>query len=188
MPDLVTCSYVGGRHKCCNFTSTHDGIVSQIDFDDPSAARTINNWVNASTLGLIDSVLEEGPIDGDLCAVNSIYLNAGWAHFFSPEKTNEDHFYTSPTRTTERAEKAHFMHMVNDRDYSADAIPGFQLLELPYRTRQGGLYMAIVIPMMESTGTVTSPDIAAAHQHLTSRRVAVALPKFQFQSSTTLFL
>jgi serpin B len=128
-------------------------------------------------------VLEEGPILADICAVNSIYLNAAWANAFIPENTNQDYFYINPTRDIAQTEKAHFMHMVTNLGYTADAIPGVQLIQLPYRSREGGLYMTIILPVMEYAGKVSSLDVVTAHHNLTSRAVALALPKFQFQSS-----
>ena len=162
--------------------------LKQIDFEGALAGQQVNNWVNASTLGLIDSILDDpGPIAGDLVGVNSIYLNAGWKDFFQEPQTNEDVFYKDHSRTTPLSEKAHFMHMaVSDRKfpYSAKAIRGYQILELPYQ-QPVGLSMLLVLPMNDDVPMVSSAEVVSAKKKLQDTAVVMAIPKFQFESAYT---
>ena len=160
-----------------------ESFAEQIDFSDDGAGEIVNEWVNASTRGLIDSILPDGPIDGYLVAVNSIYLKAQWdGDPFRLEMTTTDTFYTSVTQaTTATASTAHFMHAVlNDAGYSSVAVPGFQILRLVFFT--GDLSMIVALPTNENSGVATSVGILSALSSLNRTRVALALPRFQFES------
>mmetsp|Transcript_116770 Transcript_116770/g.183622 ORF Transcript_116770/g.183622 Transcript_116770/m.183622 type:complete len:475 (-) Transcript_116770:104-1528(-) len=158
------------------------GNVSQsIDFKAANAASLVNAWCSEKTHGLIPTILNEGPIDGDLVAVNAIYLNATWLNTFEESKTNEDAFYINSDRTQARASKAHFMHMVEDLPYVG--LNKFQLLQLPYTA--SSLSMLIALPRHSDETVVSSADVLdAVHSgSLKSTRMAVSLPKFRFEST-----
>jgi serine protease inhibitor len=175
--------------------------VFPIDFSDAGAGALVNDWVNASTNGLIDSIVEDGPLDEqfNLLAVNSIYLKAQWYSPFESFYTNEDVFYTSAERTQATDSKARFMHKVDFIDYSNTAIPGYHLLKLDFH-RGDGLSMVFALPgstttasnstataLARSTATSTSnmvksQDVWSALDSLQLQRVALALPMFKFES------
>mmetsp|Transcript_88352 Transcript_88352/g.248888 ORF Transcript_88352/g.248888 Transcript_88352/m.248888 type:complete len:451 (+) Transcript_88352:112-1464(+) len=152
--------------------------VQQIDFED--GAAHVNAWCSEATEGLIPEMLKPGKIEGKLLAVNAIYLNASWDKDFSDRHTTEDMFYTSSAREASSASTSHFMHQVAYFDYSASAVPGFQLLKMPYAA--SSLSMLVALPM-SAAAPASSAAIVAALSKLERRRVALALPKFKFQSS-----
>jgi serpin B len=158
----------------------------QIHFADESAGSTINDWVNASTRGLIDSIVDNGPLNGvSLIAINSIYLKATWMKQFRKATTTKDLFFSSPSRPSTTVSDAHFMHQVSNFQYSHTAIPGYQVLQLPFI---GALSMLVVLPLTEesygeSTILVSSTDLIEALPQLETTRVAIALPKFKFSST-----
>eukprot|EP00977_Amphora_coffeiformis_P005692 scaffold1204_cov179-Amphora_coffeaeformis.AAC.1 len=175
-----------GRNMDPTYLLAVDENLHQIEFANPFAAQKVNDWVNATTFGLIDSILNPGSISGELCAVNSIYFNAGWRNFFQEKYSNEDFFYTSPARDTPLSKKAYFMHMAISGSYlkfpySAEALPGYQVLELGYQ-QPYGLSMILVLPIKDGLPMVSSNQVMSAKPQLTSRAVAIALPKFQFTS------
>ena len=156
-----------------------DEYALQANFDDEGAGAIINSWVEESTHGLIDKIIENGPIANEvsLVAVNSIYLNATWANPFREEYTNADYFYSSADQVAGSETIAQFMHMVDEFPYSHDALPGIQLIELNFLR---GLSMLVALPIRNKVGSVTSSDILMAFPQLKKTRVALALPKFQF--------
>ncbi len=155
----------------------------QIDFSAKESPVIINDWVENQTGGLIYSVVPENePLNPqwDLIAINSIYLKATWSHKFEEENTNVDSFYSSISRKVE-VSTAHFMHGVfDDLRYSHEAIPNFQILELPFQASD--LSMLVVLPMKEDMGGVSSVDLLIALDDLESTRVALAFPKFRIES------
>jgi hypothetical protein len=142
--------------------STYDSIVGgyamQTDFEAMESPTVVNKWVENSTNGMIDSIVEEGkPLFPPyvLIAINSIYLKASWSEQFFEWLTNLDIFYDSASRTNTVSE-AHFMNMVSYFDYSHDALPGHQVIDLPFDNSQ--MSMIFVLPLGDgsSEGAVRS--------------------------------
>jgi serine protease inhibitor len=166
----------------------YDAIVGnyskQIDFLSTDAPKVINQWVNNQTNGLIDSIVEEDvQLPGVLIAINSIYLKASWAMQFLEGTTNLDSFYSSPSRSNEAA-KAHFMHQVGEMRYSHDVLAGYQVVQLPFAS--SSMSMVFVLPTTttnnEDTAPIPSTTLLPALNDLKVTRVALALPKFKFES------
>lgn len=175
-PQSLQCTYQGF------YTSTEmQDLTRCIDFDAQSAGDTINAWVHEKTHGLIPSIVAQGPVDGDAIAINAIYLNASWTNPFPEASTNSDIFYDSSTRDTALASQAHFMHMVEELPYySGTLLPGFQVLQLPYSS--SALSMIVALPDGSGTSPTTSSAVLSVLAELRSTRMAVAFPKFKFES------
>lgn len=154
----------------------------QIDFEADESPRLVNEWVSDATEEMIDSIVpEDKPLfpSNVLIAINSIYLKASWKKQFEEHSTNLDWFYSSVSRSTEVSE-AHFMHAVERFAYSHEALPGYQVLDLPFDRSQ--LSMVFVLPMIRGAEVVLSTDVIAALDGLQSTRVALSVPKFKFES------
>ncbi|MCG6987829.1 MAG: serpin family protein, partial [Gemmatimonadetes bacterium] len=69
-----------------------DAKVQGLNFGDPSAAGTINDWVKQATNGRIDGIVET-PIDPTTVAflLNAVYFKGDWTKRFDPADT-----YTGP--------------------------------------------------------------------------------------------
>ena len=83
----------------------------QTDFEAADSPIIVNDWVENSTNGLIDSIVDESkPLFPPyvLLAINSIYLKATWLEQFEKRSTNLDSFYNSVSKSDEVG-KAHFM-------------------------------------------------------------------------------
>ncbi|CAB9496878.1 Leukocyte elastase inhibitor [Seminavis robusta] len=182
-------------HDEITLNATYEGVVGdyvqQLDFQDPEAGSIVNAWVNQSTNGLIDSLVEEGSLEPWIVLIiNSIYLKASWTNQFSEDRTNEDVFFPtglSADGETGTGSLAHFMHNVEYFPYSHDAIPGYQILQHTFAggAESSGLSMIFVLPLPGTTPTTTlvsSQQILGALSQLERTRMAVALPKFKFES------
>lgn len=160
-----------------------DEYVMQTDFESAESPLVVNDWVNASTNGMIDSIVDPSkPLSPPdvLLAINSIYLKARWVEQFQEWATNLDTFYSSPSRDTKVGE-AHFMHANDYYEYSHDAIAGYQIIKLRLQS-SSPLSMIFVLPMTDGAAAVTSTDLIDALDKLESTKVALALPKFRFES------
>jgi len=166
------------------YASVVDDYAMQTNFSSIESPTIVNDWVDNSTNGLIDSIVDPTkplfPSDV-LLAINSIYLKASWVEQFEERNTNLDTFYASPSRSTKVAD-AHFMHTVEYFDYSHDALVGYQVLKL--RLQQSKMSMMFVLPLTDKAGAVTSTDLINADRlgRLESTKIALALPKFKFES------
>ena len=155
----------------------------QTDFEAADSPIIMNEWVENQTNGLIDEIVpEDRPLYPPyvLIAINSIYLKASWQEPFMEVKTNQDVFYGSASRTTQ-VSQAYFMHHVYDYTrYSHDALPGYQMLQLPFTAST--LSMIFVLPMADNVGlTTTSTEVVEVLGDLEYTRLAVGLPKFKFE-------
>jgi serine protease inhibitor len=155
----------------------------RFDFNAGDAGSIINEWVSDSTNGVVESLVDDGALPQyryQLIAVNSIAIKAEWEDKFTRALTSLDSFYTSSNRLTTLPNQAHFMHKVENYLYSHTAIPGFQLLRLPFR---GSLSMVVVLPTSKDTVPVGSQAVWEAVPQLAPERVAIAFPKFRFEST-----
>jgi len=64
--------------------------------------------------------------------------------------------------------------------YSHDALPGYQVIDLPFDNSQ--MSMIFVLPKADGAESVTSTDVISASSSLQNTRVALSLPKFKFES------
>lgn len=154
----------------------------QANFDSPSSSADVNSWVKNATNGLISGIVPEGkPLyPTKLLAVNSIYLESRWRanDLFAVSNTNLDTFYASPSRST-KVSMAHFMHTINEFDYSHEALAGYQTIKL---SLQDNMSMIFVLPQTDGAKAVKSTALIAALDGLEYTNVALSLPKFNFQS------
>lgn len=172
--------------------------LQQTDFASQDAGGVVNSWVNSSSMGLIDSIVDEGPIFPPirLLAINSIYLKAYWQHSFSERLTNEDIFYKDASRVEALPEKAHFMHTYNKfLPYSDTTLPGYQVVALKYQSAYDwpdDLSMIFVLPLFAGAASVLSDDVINAlplpnevdptEERPNGRGVALAIPKFRIEA------
>ena len=72
-----------------NFYSTQ---VEAIDFADQAAGSTINRWCKEKTRGLIERIVDDGPMDCVLTMANALYFKAPWVEGFFEEATRPGTF------------------------------------------------------------------------------------------------
>jgi serine protease inhibitor len=156
-----------------------DARVSGLDFGAPSAVPTINDWVNQSTNGKIDKIVE-GPIASDVVMylINAIYFNGSWTTRFDKSQTRPDQF-TTVSGTTAPIVMMRRTDTVRVAE-TADA----QVLDLPYGG--GAFSMTILVPKPgKSIGAVVSSLTAeswqAAVSTTTARSVELQMPKFSLR-------
>jgi serpin B len=156
-----------------------DAKVSGLDFAAPSAVPSINDWVNQSTNGKIDKIVD-GPIADDVVMylINAIYFNGSWTTRFDKSLTRADQFTTAGGTTAPIA----MMHRTDTVRVAetADA----QVVDLPYGG--GAFSMTILLPKPgKSVGAVVSSLTAesweAAVATTTPRSVELQMPKFSLR-------
>jgi serpin B len=70
-----------------------DAEINSINFSDPSAPKTINDWVDRNTNGKIKEIVPD-PIPRDLVMylINAIYFKGTWTYRFDSTQTRNDFF------------------------------------------------------------------------------------------------
>src|SRR5438477_5364839 len=69
--------------------------VRNLDFKDPHAAQSINQWAGAATDGRIPAVVESIDRDALLYLINAIFFRAYWIEPFDPDLTTIERFTTA---------------------------------------------------------------------------------------------
>ena len=136
--------YRQGFNVEANFLQTDkqyfDATVQGLDFDSPSAVKTINAWVSTSTKGKIDEIVDS-PIDPNtmMFLTNAMYFKGAWLYDFDAGKTSSQPFNMADGSSTS----------VPMMDLPAVTVrfaapPGYQAVELPYGG--GAFVMDVVLP------------------------------------------
>lgn len=155
--------------------------ISTLDFSDPSASKTINQWVDTQTRGKLKKIVSDA-IDADtvLFLINAIYFKGTWQIKFDPSETRDGIFYLA----TGAEKQTPMMSRTGDYSYYANYDANFQALSLPYGSGRTSMY--IFLPGRES-------DLDAFLEHLNTERweqwisefyqeeVYLALPKFKLE-------
>ena len=163
-----------------------DAEISALDFDSPSAAGTINDWVRQSTSGRIEEIVDS-PIDAQtiMFLINAIYFKADWASRFDKRRTQDAPFFLANGSQTNARMMSH-----------EDAIPirylsdgEIQVVDLPY----GGQAYSMTILLPGSPSGVESLIENLTHAQWTNWIAAldstsrqVSIPKFTLEYELTM--
>jgi len=154
--------------------------------DLAGAPANVNAWVATQTNGLITQILPNGDYNtGQTAAVlaNVVYFKGQWASAFDPQQTAAVPFtLTDGTQTS-----VQMMQQTTSYPYLQG--PNFQALSMPYG--QGRMSMLVVLPnagvdLASFVATVTAEDINSWVSQMSSRVVAIALPRFTATYRTSL--
>jgi serine protease inhibitor len=153
-----------------------DAKVAGLDFSASSATPTINDWVNQSTNGKIDKIVD-GPIPNDVMMylINAIYFKGSWTTRFDKTQTR-----TEPFNTVSGATAPIAMMRRTDTIRVAETANA-QVVDLPYG---GGAYtMTILLPkqgkaIRDVVSSLTADAWQAAIAGATARQVELQMPKF----------
>jgi serine protease inhibitor len=86
-------------------TNSYQAKVEALDFANPSAKNTINNWVNEKTNGKIPSIVDAISNDSQMFLINAIYFKSIWRNKFDAANTKKRNF----TLTNNSTVQADFM-------------------------------------------------------------------------------
>jgi len=154
-----------------------------LDFvNAPEESRvTINDWASDQTEGRIEDLIPQGVINDvtRLVLANAIYFNAAWSHPFEERLTRDGPFY--PLDGNEVT--VPMMQQTESFGYAEGE--GYQAVELPYDGHE--LSMVILLPeagQFEAfEGSLDAELVDAILKNLAPGRVALTMPRFEFDSS-----
>lgn len=159
--------------------------IEELDFNEPEAAKTINDWVRDTTNGKIDGIIDDS-IDSAtvMFLINSIYFKGNWKIPFDPEKTFKSDFFVDGVS----AGKVDMMNYKNDTLYYEGK--GYKIISLPYG--EGGVVMDLILPdeennIEEFVAKFNANDYKEAVGALSEKTdVMVSIPKFKAEYETKL--
>jgi serine protease inhibitor len=159
--------------------------ITELNFDDPGSADTINSWVRDKTRNKIDGIVEP-PINPDtiLFLINAIYFKGEWSEPFEPDLTSEGIFNLPGGDTKEHP----FMFRSGDFDYLETDL--FQAVRLPYgKNERVGMYL--FLPAEAANLKKLQAELNGANWNswigsFRSMEGDLTLPRFSFEYETSL--
>jgi len=153
--------------------------VSPLDFYDPDAVNTINNWVADKTKNKITEILDYIPANAVMYLINAIYFKGIWKYEFDESDTEEKPFYLSDGTTKDvpmMVQEGSFNYLSNDI---------IQAVEMPYGA--GNYSMIILLPQYNKTLDDVIDQLSNENwnrwlsEFYEAEKVQIHLPKFKFE-------
>jgi serpin B len=154
----------------------YEAEVASLDFADPGAPAVINGWVNRSTRGLIDKIVDAIHPDARLYLINAIYFKGRWQVEFDPSFTHDRVFYLAGGAEN----SVPMMSRSGDFRYAEDG--GVQVVRLPYGGGRLGMYVFLPQAADGLAGFLKELDDRAFTgwmPKLASREGDVTIPRFK---------
>jgi len=153
--------------------------VSPLDFTNPDAVTTINNWVADKTNDKITEIINEIPPLAVMYLINAIYFKGIWKYEFDESDTEEKPFYLSDGTTKDvptMIQEASLNYLSNDI---------MQAVEMPYGA--GNYSMIILLPQYNKTPDDIIDQLTNENwnswlnEFYEAGKVQIHLPKFKFE-------
>jgi len=163
------------------------GLTKYIDFEsDPEKARkTINEWVEEQTKGLIEGLFDEDMIHDGVAFVltNAIYFKGYWGNEFDEDHTEDEMFRIADEESVE----VPMMRTDEEEEYGYYEDKDVQVLELPYKGDR--LSMVVILPKDEDLvsleETITHEAFENWREEIRVQNVHVYLPRFELTTKYT---
>ncbi|MCI0338271.1 MAG: serpin family protein [Acidobacteria bacterium] len=157
--------------------------IAAIDFSDPQAKSTINNWVSKSTKGKIPAIIDQIDNQMVLFLINAIYFKGLWENKFDKALTKD-----APFHLLSGTQKPVPM-MSQSGDYSYHLGDNFQAISLPYG--KGGTSLYLFLPDKDSSlnGFLKSFNYEKCSRLMKSFRSMpgdVEIPRFKMEYESNL--
>lgn len=158
--------------------------VTELNFANPQAVATINNWVSQNTRNKITKIVDRLTAEDVMVLINAIYFKGNWTRKFDPQKTTKEPFYP-----LNGSQKSHPM-MNQSGEYRYYENNQFQSVSLPYGSGQR-MNMIVLLPkktssLAELQRTLTAKNWEQWMRQLRSRRGAIQIPRFKLEYETEL--
>ena len=164
-------------------TQFFEAEISTLDFKDPSAPETINQWVNTNTKGKIQKIVDEIDPSKVLFLINAIYFKGTWQKEFNPSRTREGPFHLA------NGDVKQVPMMRQFRWYPYYQGENFQAISLAYG--DGRMSMYICLPDRESDLNIFLENLNAESWEswmlqFHGQDVSLVMPKFKLEYEKTL--
>lgn len=174
--------YADGFSVKSNFVSTnheyYNAEVESLNFDSPSAVKTINDWVAEKTNDKILKIIENLSTNDKMILLNAIYFNGIWSKKFDENGTEIRNFRKIDGTILE-------IPMMNKEDklnYSSNEL--FDAIELPYGNRHYN--MVLLLPEDGKTSEDIIEELSNENWKNwiggfeMEENVVVTMPRFKF--------
>ncbi|KKR80263.1 MAG: Proteinase inhibitor I4 serpin [Candidatus Daviesbacteria bacterium GW2011_GWA1_41_61] len=152
--------------------------VKNLDFTQPNAAATINNWVKENTKNKIAQIVSSPfPKNTVLYLINAVYFKGIWTKEFD-KKLTKDQDFTAANKLKKQhpmmEQKGTFKYLEND---------DFQAIDLPYG-QEGRFSMYLFLPkygLKQFTATLSAQSWNGWMEEFRETEGTIILPKFKME-------
>jgi len=157
--------------------------IAALDFGDPMASATINDWVKHNTAGKIEKIIDQIDRSAIMFLINAIYFKGSWAKPFDPRRTHEMLFTLSGGR-----QKMHSM-MAQTGKFDYYSTQSFQAISLPFGAGRASMY--IFLPEQRSSLRTFRRELSHKSwdtwlRHFRQAEGTIVLPRFKLVYEATL--
>jgi serpin B len=152
--------------------------VTALDFADPGAVATINNWVKENTRGKITQIVDGLKPDDVMFLINAIYFKGSWTKAFDKSETVKKPFYTANGRS-----KQHPL-MAQTGSYKYYETDQFQAVSLPYGKKRVSMYLFLpkkASSLSDFTKTLTAENWQQWMSRFRTQSGSVQVPRFKLE-------
>ncbi|MBD1998640.1 serpin family protein [Leptolyngbya sp. FACHB-541] len=158
--------------------------VASLDFTNPSAIATINNWVSRNTQEKISEIIQDIRPNAVLFLINATYFKGNWTTPFNAERTSDRPFTlldSSQKQHPTMTQSGRYAYLENDQ---------FQAVSLPYGESKR-LSMYVFLPRENSSLSAFQQSLTAENwetwmSQFGRQEGAISLPRFKLEYTTQL--
>ncbi len=169
--------------------NAYGAALEPLDFlkGSEAARARINGWVEGKTEKRIKDLIPEGGVDGEtrLVLVNALYFLADW-------QTPFDKLYTRDASFSVSSKDSKLVPMMRSEEtFGYAEVDNAKLLELPYKGGEMSMLLALpneVEGLAALEAQLDAKKVGEWTKAMQKKTVAVALPKFEINPSSSLSL
>ncbi|MFN8671765.1 MAG: serpin family protein [Candidatus Sericytochromatia bacterium] len=160
--------------------SFFDGKVTELDFSDKEAPKTINGWVSEKTEGKIKDLIKNIDPATFLYLINTIYFKGSWTEKFDASFTTD-----TPFTNIEGIQKDIKMMFRNNSDYEYYQGDKFNAVKL-YYAKDKKAYLTVFLPNTDSNltelyKTLDAKSLEEINKNFENKKINLGLPKFKME-------
>lgn len=160
--------------------------LEQVNFaDEPTARKTINDWVEGHTNKKIKDLIPSGLLDADtrMVLTNAVYFKGKWDLEFDKKLTKDGPFTLADGKKAD----VPLMHRTGDMRYAESA--DWQAVDLAYKG--GETVMTVILPkkvdgLADLEKKFSVDLLAGLTKGLRTQEVTLTLPRFKAETQFTL--
>jgi len=152
--------------------------VAALNFADPGAAATINDWVGRNTAGKIQKIIDRIDSNSILFLINAIYFKGRWTAEFKKELTTQRPF------TPATGNGIQVPMMTQSGSYQYYQTPDFQAISLPYGNRRWNMRIFLPSPgrsLSQFLKSLTASNWDTWMHSFRKRDGDISLPRFRIE-------
>jgi serpin B len=152
--------------------------VAALNFADPAAVATINDWVGRNTAGKIRKIIDRIDSNSILFLINAIYFKGRWTVEFKKGLTSQRPF------TPATGNRIQVPMMTQSGSYQYYETPDFQAISLPYGNRRWNMRIFLPSPgrgLSQFLKSLTASNWDTWMSSFRKRDGDISLPRFRIE-------